>query len=129
MNRITAWILYALAALSFLCGSMYLYFHTPGGKAFLPQCIFYRVTHLYCPGCGGTRAYYSLLHGDFVMMFRYNPLLVPFLILALAVLLYPKLSANFYFVLFILFMILSYWVLRNIPMYPFTLLAPPPFPS
>lgn len=37
------------------------------------QCSFQAVTHLYCPGCGGTRATYYLLHGRFIKSFFMNP--------------------------------------------------------
>lgn len=29
--------------------------------------------HLYCPGCGGTRAFFSLLHGHILESLYYNP--------------------------------------------------------
>ena len=43
----------------------------------LPPCVLYTVTGLYCPGCGGTRSVYFLLHGDFLRSLIYHPL-VPF---------------------------------------------------
>jgi len=49
-------------------------------------CIFFEVTHLYCPGCGITRALKSLITLDFYRAFRYNmlvTLLTPFFILYL----------------------------------------------
>lgn len=39
-------------------------------------CMFTVVTHLYCPGCGGTRAIKSLLDFDFIKSFLYNPLVI-----------------------------------------------------
>lgn len=42
------------------------------GKA-LP-CMFARVTHHPCPGCGSTRACVALLHGDLGEVFHNNPL-------------------------------------------------------
>lgn len=32
--------------------------------------------HLYCPGCGGTRAIDSFLHGKFVKSLLYNPVIM-----------------------------------------------------
>lgn len=29
--------------------------------------------HIYCPGCGGTRALFSMLHGHFLESLYYNP--------------------------------------------------------
>jgi len=40
------------------------------------SCAFYRLTGWYCPGCGGTRALFALLHGDFVRAIVCNPALV-----------------------------------------------------
>ena len=39
-------------------------------------CIFNRVTHLCCPGCGGTRAFRALLKGKILMsIYDYPPLI------------------------------------------------------
>lgn len=35
-------------------------------------CIFYNLTGYYCPGCGGTRAILSFLHGDIIKSLLYN---------------------------------------------------------
>ena len=40
----------------------------------LGQCMFYRMSGLYCPGCGGTRAARALFAGDIVASFKYHPL-------------------------------------------------------
>lgn len=39
-------------------------------------CSIYRMTHLPCPGCGGTRAVYYLLLGDFIKSFFYHPVIL-----------------------------------------------------
>lgn len=39
-------------------------------------CPFYKLTHLYCPGCGITRALRSLLSLDFYQAFRYYNLII-----------------------------------------------------
>lgn len=52
-------------------------------EPFLPQCIFFRLTGLLCPGCGGTRAADALIHGRLLHALRSNP----FTALALPVLL------------------------------------------
>lgn len=43
----------------------------------LPPCVLYDNFGLYCPGCGGTRAVISLLHGHLLQSLWYHPL-VPY---------------------------------------------------
>lgn len=40
-----------------------------------PPCLILHFTGLYCPGCGGQRMVFSLLHGDFSAAFQRNPFL------------------------------------------------------
>ncbi len=46
-------------------------------------CIFRKITHLYCPGCGITRMLAAILTGDFYQALRYNPLICILLPLAI----------------------------------------------
>lgn len=69
-----------------------LYRFPPEKYSFYPVCPVYRYLHLYCPGCGSTRALAALLHGRVIDAMHYNPLfvaLVP-LLLAFAVIVYWK---------------------------------------
>lgn len=43
----------------------------------LPPCVFRGLTGLYCPGCGGTRSFIALLHGQFLRSLIYHPV-VPY---------------------------------------------------
>lgn len=55
-----------------------------GGLAFavwalripVPPCVFLRLTGLYCPGCGGTRAFIALLRGQFLRSLIYHPVVL-----------------------------------------------------
>lgn len=40
------------------------------------DCMFHELFHLYCPGCGGTRAIDALLRGDFLHSFLYHPMVI-----------------------------------------------------
>jgi hypothetical protein len=52
------------------------YHFPPTDYSFYPRCPFYAVTGWQCPGCGATRALYSLLHGNLTAAWAYNSLFV-----------------------------------------------------
>lgn len=47
----------------------------------LSPCVAYTYFGFYCPGCGGTRAFVSLLHGHFLQSLWYHPLVLYFAVL------------------------------------------------
>jgi hypothetical protein len=53
-----------------------LYFFNPSTHGFYPVCEFHQLTGLNCPGCGGTRAVYQLLHGRFLRALQDNALVI-----------------------------------------------------
>jgi hypothetical protein len=53
-----------------------LFFFNPSTHGFYPVCLFHKLTGLNCPGCGGTRAAYQLLHGHPLLALRDNALFV-----------------------------------------------------
>lgn len=115
-------------------GAAYLYSHDP--VVYPMPCAVHLLTGLYCPGCGAGRACYALLHGDFLEAFSYNPLmviLIPFIGLYVAVRgldwavtggnhVDGKISVKL--LVAVLILILIYGIMRNIPVQPFSLLAP-----
>ncbi|MCR4716111.1 MAG: DUF2752 domain-containing protein [Lachnospiraceae bacterium] len=40
-------------------------------------CLLNEKWHLYCPGCGGTRAFHLMLHGRIIESLEYNAFVVP----------------------------------------------------
>jgi Protein of unknown function (DUF2752) len=52
------------------------FFFNPATHNFYPVCQFHRLTGLNCPGCGMTRAFYALLHGNFSTALHDNALFV-----------------------------------------------------
>lgn len=40
---------------------------------FMPHCALHAMTGYYCPGCGGTRAVYALMHGKILRSIYYHP--------------------------------------------------------
>jgi Protein of unknown function (DUF2752) len=65
-------------------GCAVLYNFPPQEYHFYPICPFYALTHLLCPGCGGTRALYQLLHGNLSEALRLNALVTVAAPIALA---------------------------------------------
>ena len=112
-----------------------LYRWNPVTAGFFPPCPFFTLTGWYCPGCGSLRAMHQLLHGHVGAAFDLNPLLVlalPFVVYqVLAVVMrHPRLrplSTDLIpgpWVRVMGVVLVVFGVLRNLPQYPFTLLAP-----
>lgn len=119
-------ILFALAAAA--CTVVLLV--PPGSKyaGWLPECKFHELTGLYCPGCGSTRALFSLLHGDLMSSLHNNLLLIPCGLTVVLLIVKKDLSPNRYTAIVIVAVLVVFMILRNIPCMPFTLLAPIPLP-
>ena len=94
----------------------------------LPKCMFYQWTGLYCPGCGATRALSAMLHGDVKASLHNNLLLFPLLALLAVLIVKPGVSLKRPVAVAIVAVILLFAILRNIPFAPFTYLAPIPLP-
>lgn len=115
----------ASAAVVAAVGAWVLYTFPPTAYTFYPRCIFFTLTGLQCPGCGITRASHHLLHGRFEEAFRLNPML--FVLLALVLYSaptflrgkYPEFLTKPWFAWGAFFVLASYWVVRNTPLYPF----------
>jgi len=117
-------------------GMLTLYFFwDPSYSNIFPKCPFYSITGIYCPGCGSQRTAHNILNGNILEGIRHNYLIA---LLAL-VLLYQ----TFMFIMSkvlnkdvdnllhkskvtngILILIILFWILRNINLFPFTELAP-----
>ncbi len=107
----------------------------PNKHSIFPQCAFHSLTGAFCPGCGSQRALHSLLHLDIAGVVSYNFLFLPATLLLLYHYLHPwlnrwlslKLPNLFYlkntpWVIFAVVML--FWIFRNLPWYPFSVLAP-----
>ena len=58
------------------------FFFNPSTHGFYPICLFHALTGWNCPGCGGTRSLYALLHGNFPLALKDNALFVVLLAVA-----------------------------------------------
>jgi hypothetical protein len=126
----------ALAVLVMAIFATLLYHRWPAGLSWYPGCLFHKVTGLHCPGCGMTRAAYATLHGDLGRAFRMNPVgmvLLPVGMMALAlesVGWIRNRPSRFHLNVgpkgawALAWLVIAFWILRNIPVWPFTLLAP-----
>jgi hypothetical protein len=76
------WFAVTVCSAAMVGAGAVLYFFNPSTHGFYPVCEFHELTGLNCPGCGGTRAAYELLHGHVSRALHDNALLV----LSLAVL-------------------------------------------
>ena len=101
-----------------------------------PKCPFHTLTGLFCPGCGSQRAVSALLHLDILSAMRNNVLLVA----ALPMMFYSayasivntfgtkkvqqKLFYSVWFIRIVGIVVVAFWILRNLSVHPFHLLAP-----
>ncbi|MGC2237568.1 MAG: DUF2752 domain-containing protein [Pyrinomonadaceae bacterium] len=127
-----------LAAAAVFAGSAAVFlvaYFNPVTAGFFPVCPLYSMTGLHCPGCGLTRGFHALFHGDILSALHFNAFVpVYFLLFAyLGISLFliaargrglplkitrPSLAYGF------LALLLVFGVVRNLPYYPFTFLAP-----
>jgi hypothetical protein len=108
----------------------------PTNASFYPRCQLHSLTGLHCPGCGTTRALHSLFNGQIEQAIAWNPialLAVPFLAVALIRSLWSWLwdipittsRKNPAWIAVVIGTILVlFGILRNIPVEPFSRLAP-----
>lgn len=94
----------------------------------LPKCMFYQWTGLYCPGCGATRAFSALLHGDIRSSLHNNILLIPAGLMLTVLIVKPGISLKRPVAVAVAAIVIGFAILRNIPFAPFTYLAPIPLP-
>ena len=90
-------------------------------------CAFHKITGLYCPGCGGTRAVISLIKLDLYQAIRYNALIVcitPIAVMYSIIKFGMKKNIKIpnWIWIIILMVVLLFTILRNIPLFSF--LAP-----
>ncbi len=106
----------------------YYFFINPSTTTFGFQCLFYKTTGLYCPGCGGQRAFHHLLHGDFRKAFDYN-LLIYFILPLVGMKFYeelfekkimPKFLFTPQFLIVLVLFVLIFTVFRNLSLKHFT---------
>lgn len=91
-------------------------------------CIFYKITGLYCPGCGITRLLFALVNLEFYESFKYNPWIFILIVLGLFYLIcklfiflkFKKIIKipNYVYIILIIISII-FGIFRNIPGFDF----------
>ena len=124
----------AVLAIVLPIGAAVLYHFPPGEYDFYPRCMLQSWTGLYCPGCGGTRCIGALVRADLPQAMAYNALLVVLLpfgaVMSFAMAyrdwtgrrLLPRMPQ--WAITTLVWLIILFGVLRNVDVYPLTLLAP-----
>ncbi len=128
------WVIVGVLVLA--CAAFQLRQSGSSGLPWLPSCMLHKFTGLHCPGCGMTRAAYATLHGRLLDAFRFNPvgmILLPLACIGLGLEILGwvrgkplpfRLKVGTRGALVILWIVVGFWILRNLPWWPFTLLAP-----
>jgi len=114
-----------MAVIAVSAGWLALFLFNPATMMFLPPCPFHLLTGLYCPACGATRALHQLAQGNFTAALRLNALVVIVLFgggISAAYRRRPELPG--WFLQILLATIGVFGIMRNIPLFPCTLLAP-----
>jgi hypothetical protein len=125
----------AAGAVAMTAGAGMVAYFDPGKAGFFPVCPLYTLTGIACPGCGLTRGFHALLHGDLLGALDYNALtpifavIFGYLFVSMVLVAYRGRGLNFsiikpkYLWGFMCFA-LVFAVLRNLPVYPFSVLYP-----
>ena len=127
------WRLTVLFAMVLPCVAV-LFASDPAQSKIFPPCPFRSLTGFDCPGCGTLRGLHQLLHGNFVAAVDLNVMIV-MMVPYFGVWISAMLAADFTgrnampiavsakLVWVLLLGIIIFWIVRNIPSYPFTVLA------
>lgn len=127
-----------ITAIPLITGFIYYRYYGTTGDIWSKQCSFHELTGLQCPGCGGQRAFYFILHGNILQALRYNSLMIillPFLLYIYFLLAQVYILKNKNYLRYFNFsgklgyifiaVLIAFFILRNIPVSPFICLSPP----
>lgn len=128
-------ILAAAGLVGVVSASTTVWYFDPSKSNFFPVCPLFSLTGFACPGCGLTRGFHALFHGDLYTAVDFNAL-TPLFALIFAFLVASlvsvavrgkglvRLSASPAYLFGFLILLLTFGVFRNLPYSPFTFLYP-----
>ena len=126
---------YAAIALLATAAAAVIYIFDPRVPGIYPVCPFFGLTGYHCAGCGTLRALHSLLHADIAGALGYNA----FAVVALPFIAYsyisgvtlsivgqplPRVFIPHRWIWALLAAVITFWIIRNLPLHPFSVLAP-----
>ena len=126
---------YAAIGLLAAMAAAVIYIFDPRVPGLYPVCPFFGLTGCHCAGCGTLRALHSLLHADIAGALGYNA----FAVIALPFIAYsyisgvtrafvrqplPRVFVPHRWIWTLLVVIIAFWIIRNLPVHPFSILAP-----
>lgn len=128
-------VLAAAGALAVSAGTAVVWYYNPSNVNFLPVCPMLSLTGFACPGCGLTRGFHALFHGDIAAALEYNALIplfalglgfffISMLLVALRGNGFPKWAYSPKPLWAFFAILLVFGVVRNLPFYPFSVLFP-----
>ncbi|HPO14018.1 MAG TPA: DUF2752 domain-containing protein [Candidatus Hydrogenedentes bacterium] len=123
-------------SLLLITGLLAFYWLDPETHRFFWHCPFHALTGLWCPGCGGQRALHALLHARIAEALSLNALAVlivapvivygytAYALRVLGVACLPEIKISTRWMIFTVVVFMIFGILRNIPISPFSCLAP-----
>ena len=116
-------------------GSGAVAYFDPSKANFLPVCPLYSLTGFACPGCGLTRGFHALFHGDVIAAMDFNALIPVWAVIFVYVFIsltllavrgrgLPMWPTTPRFLWTFMIVLLVFGVLRNLPFYPLSILFP-----
>jgi hypothetical protein len=128
------WAIVAAALVSPAAAAV-LYWVKPTDGGFYPPCLLFSLTGLHCPFCGSTRCAHALLHGELNQAAAFNALAVVLIPVAAGWCYWaayrvlrrqplPPFSPPHWLLRMALIVIITFALVRNLPFFPFVLLAP-----
>lgn len=135
ISSTTERLLAATGVAAMLGGASVVAYFDPSKVNLFPVCPLYTLTGFACPGCGLTRGFHALFHGDVVMAWDFNALIPVWLVIfgyvwiSLVLLAVrgkglPMWPTKPTFLWAFMIVLLLFGVVRNIPLWPLTILFP-----